>query len=152
MFQRKDVDSQYPPASPKKTKNQKAWLVSIQRADWSAESPAARALFSKKPWVPKKDEISSNASPWQFKPGNNHPTSSPGIHLQKVSALQRASLRRTKQTLLYRECILSSQGEVNLEPEGEGLPNVEQVCRIWGWVTLQAWARQELQYQDQAKH
>lgn len=56
----------------------------------SAESPVACALLSKKHWVPKKDEISSNVrSPWQFKPGNNHHTSSLGIHLQKkVAALQ----------------------------------------------------------------
>lgn len=131
MFQRKAVDTQHPPASPKETKNQKARWVSIQRADWSAERPVACALFSKKHWVPKKDEISSNVrSPWQFKPGNNHPTSSLGIHLQKkVAALQRA-LRRTREALLYRECILSPPEEVNLEPESEELPSVEQVCRI----------------------
>jgi len=44
-----------------------------------------------------KKEISSNVrSPWQFKPGDNYPTSHLGIHLEKVVALHRVFLRKKK--------------------------------------------------------
>lgn len=70
-------------------------------------------------------------SPWQFKPGNDHPTSSLRIHLQrKVVALQGVSSRERREASLDRECILSTREEVNQEPETEELPSIEQVCKI----------------------